>query len=223
MHKQVTVFICIIACILLCSCDYYQESVSRCELTDLKTNLNDGFDLISDAYTAANSNNHDREIIREVFGLSISVEYDDTSSASGLRDYESVSEFDALEILKLTNEILRKQMMNLTGYRIVPGTIPRPLNGVSNGYWLSCRIDTSDLDTVLGYEIEDEAYFMALFDEDQVLYEIRISFSYGADGDLCLLFNIDHGWNPAKDGSQASGAFQYGNDEPDLLACDPVG
>jgi hypothetical protein len=105
----------------------------------------------------------------------------------------------------------------------MPGTIPRPLNGVSNGYWLSCRIDTSDFDTVLGYKIEDESNLMALFDENQVLYEIRISFSYGADGDLCLLFNIDHGWHTAKDGSQARGAFQHGDNEPHLLTCDPVG
>lgn len=31
---------------------------------------------------------------------------------------------------------------------------------------------------------------MALFDENQMLYEISISFSYGTDGDLRLLFSF---------------------------------
>lgn len=193
MHKQITVFICIIACLLLCACDYYQEPVSRGELADLKMVLNDGFDLIADACAAASSGNHDVEKIQAAFGLSISVEYDDTSSASGLRDYEAVSEFNVLEILKITNEMLQKQMMNLAGYRIVPGTIPQPLNGVQDGYWLSCRVDTSEIDSIIGFEIDDEACFIALFDENQVLYEIRISFSYGTDGDLHLLFNFSDG------------------------------
>lgn len=191
--KYTFVFAILLALLLLCSCDYYQKSVSYSMKHKLKETLIIAQNKIDEALSENSNDDGFGKSIKDEYGISVKVEFDsyDSGENGHIVNFEELSNISQYDALYLISQTLNDISSIHKGYKYVSGTIPAPLDGVLNGYWLDGVIDTSNLNNILGFSDITNGDFTVLFNESEELYEIGYYFSYGTDGTLRILVFFD--------------------------------
>jgi hypothetical protein len=135
------------------------------------------FDVISEAIIKFPNKDDFDTHIKDEYGMTATA-ICRTLDSDGRLHKTNIEGVSGYEVLKLVYDNLKANIGKLEGYKLNHATIPTPIDGQLNGYWLEGSVDVQSVHDIYGFSGFESGVFFAFFNPSRQLYEVAFYFYF---------------------------------------------